>query len=340
MAITGTLLANKLLGTIMVDEIYGLAGNDRLFGSDGNDMLNGGDGNDILNGGMGADMLVGGSGSDTANYFWSGALTINLVTGEATGTEATGDTLDSIENIIGTKFDDTIVGDAGDNRLDGGAGSGVDYLYDGAGNDILLGGWGNDWIWADMGGTQDSYSGGGGVDWLRFDNLTKAVNVNLGKMTADSGNEHAKVQGFELVRGTLFNDVLVGSKTNEQLFGNEGDDTIRSLAGGDVINGGLGADTFQFYTADVAGSGGKFLGNDSLYGFDIAQGDKIDVHNMLIGITYSDLANVMSVADTATGLVISCRYSAITTKELPFVIVVGLQGMTLADLHDAGAFIL
>lgn len=340
MAIKGTIYANTMLGTTLADQFYGLAGNDRLFGGDGDDTLDAGDGNDNLFGGFGADQLIGGNGIDTANYSLSQAIAVNLATGEAIGTEAQGDTFSSIENLIGSKFNDTLVGDAGNNRINGGAGSGVDYLYDGAGSDVLLGGLGADWLWADMGGTNDVYIGGGGVDWLRFDNLTEAVTVNLAKLTADSGTNHAKVTTIELVRGTLYDDVLIGNAYANQLFGNEGNDTIRTLAGADVANGGLGADTFQFYSADVIGLAGRFLGNDSIYGFDLTQGDKIDIHNMLLGINYTDLASVVSVADTTGGLAISCRYSSLVVKEVPIAIVIGLQGTTLAQLQDADAFIL
>ena len=101
---------------------------------------------------------------------------------------------------MSVSYNDVLTGDAGNNRIDGGAGVGADYLYDGAGNDVLLGGLGADWLWADMGGTTDLYVGGGGVDWLRFDNLAEGVTVNLAAMTADSGADHARVTSIELVR--------------------------------------------------------------------------------------------------------------------------------------------
>ena len=90
----------------------------------------------------------------------------------------------------------------------------------------------------------------------------------------------------------------------------------------------------------MIGLSGAFLGNDSIYAFDLAQGDKIDVHNMLLGINYTDLDSVMSVVDTSGGVAISCRYSSTVVKEVPIAIIIGLQGTTLAALQDAGAFIL
>jgi hypothetical protein len=80
---------------------------------DGNDTLDGGIGDDFLLGGRGADALIGGAGIDTASY-WnsSAAVRVDLRTGQGTGANAQGDTFDGIENVIGSRFDDVLVGDA------------------------------------------------------------------------------------------------------------------------------------------------------------------------------------------------------------------------------------
>jgi serralysin len=61
------------------------------------------------------------------------------------------DTLNSIENAIGSRFDDQLWGDDGANRLQGGAGAdslmgygGADTLFGDAGDDRLIGGLGDD----------------------------------------------------------------------------------------------------------------------------------------------------------------------------------------------------
>ncbi len=98
---------------------------DILRGLGGNDVLYGGSGNDFLDGGAGADILIGGPGIDTAVYDLSGsAVTINLLTGKATGGEAQGDMLAGIENIIGSAFGDTLIGNSGTN--------GVNYKFSNA----------------------------------------------------------------------------------------------------------------------------------------------------------------------------------------------------------------
>ena len=109
-------------------------GNDILRGGDGDDNLFGGEGRDLLEGGAGADALNGGSGGDTADYSNSdGRVNISLLSGYASGGHAAGDTFDSIENLIGTRFDDRLVGNNGNNALQGMAGA-----------DVLMGNGGED----------------------------------------------------------------------------------------------------------------------------------------------------------------------------------------------------
>ena len=115
----------NLLGSRYADVLTGDAGPNRL---------DGGAGNDRLTGKAGADTLVGGHGLDTASYAASAAaITINLSGGTATGGDAQGDTLDSIENLTGSAHDDTLIGDAGNNVLEGG--DGADTLDGGDGID-------------------------------------------------------------------------------------------------------------------------------------------------------------------------------------------------------------
>ena len=61
-------------------------------------------------------------------------LIVSLVTGLATGGAGT-DTLSTIEDLIGSNFNDTLTGNSGANRLTGGAGN--DTLTGGTGADIF-----------------------------------------------------------------------------------------------------------------------------------------------------------------------------------------------------------
>ena len=84
-------------GTTAADTIDGSSGNDIIRGLFGRDTLNGMNGDDTLDGGSGADTLNGGAGSDTASYLdSSNRVTINLLSGEVTSGQATGDTLISL----------------------------------------------------------------------------------------------------------------------------------------------------------------------------------------------------------------------------------------------------
>jgi len=119
----GTAGADSWLGGNLADDIRGDAGDDNLRGGGGGDEIYGGTGNDVLEGGAGGDKLVGDAGIDTASYAYSGAgVTVNLASGTGTAGDAEQDKIFEIENVLGSDFADTLVGDVGNNVLDGGAG--------------------------------------------------------------------------------------------------------------------------------------------------------------------------------------------------------------------------
>ncbi|MEY8144525.1 calcium-binding protein, partial [Falsihalocynthiibacter sp. CO-5D18] len=155
--------ANTLVGHGGIDQLFGRSGDDQLFGNYGDDLLSGEDGNDRLSGGQGADTLIGGSGNDTALYTQAAsALRADLFYVAANSGDATGDTYSSIENLVGTAFNDLLLGDNNANSLWGGAGH--DTVYGRDGDDHLFGGLGNDTLSGNMG--NDSLNGGLGADAL------------------------------------------------------------------------------------------------------------------------------------------------------------------------------
>lgn len=130
---------------IGVENLVGSLFDDHLTGSGGTNTLNGGSGDDTLNGLGGADALVGGAGIDTATYADATArVQVNLTTNTALENQAAGDTLSGIENLVGSAFNDVLVGNGAANRLRGG--SGGDTLSGGSGNDSLFGGPGADML--------------------------------------------------------------------------------------------------------------------------------------------------------------------------------------------------
>lgn len=133
----------------VVDTQIGGSGNDRLTGDNGQDVLIGNGGNDLIRGGAGADTMAGGEGIDWLQYTGSDAgVTVDLnadpVTGmqAASGGDAEGDGIMEFENILGSSFDDFLIGDAGRNVIYGGDGD--DLLAGWSGNDVLNGGAGAD----------------------------------------------------------------------------------------------------------------------------------------------------------------------------------------------------
>ncbi|MGO4128605.1 calcium-binding protein [Inquilinus sp. YAF38] len=253
------------------DLLSGAAGNDVLYGQAGGDTLVGGDGDDWLIGGTGADVLNGGAGTDTANYAEAGAgVTLSLLAGIGTGGDAAGDSLVSVEHVIGSAFDDLIKGSAGADGLWGMAGA--DRLYGGDGADTLVGGEGNDYL---TGGTgADVLSGGNGVDVALYDSATASVKVSFAAGAGSAGDAAGDTyNNVENVVGSAFNDTLTGSAGANALWGMNGADVLTGGGGADALKGGLGADRFAYSAAADSTAAAR----DSINDFSHAEGDRIDL---------------------------------------------------------------
>ncbi|WP_076071793.1 pre-peptidase C-terminal domain-containing protein [Sphingomonas montana] len=138
---------DTLFGNQDADQVFGETGNDIIYGGQGSDTLNGGAGDDYLEGGLGDDRIIGGVGTNTAGYGnATAAVSINLGTGTAFGGAGT-DSLNNIQNAIGSNFGDTITGSVENNVISGGAGS--DTISGGEGDDVIDGGFGNETQFAD-----------------------------------------------------------------------------------------------------------------------------------------------------------------------------------------------
>jgi Ca2+-binding RTX toxin-like protein len=140
------------------------------------DTLDGGLGDDVLQGLDGADVLIGGDGNDTASYDLSATgLLANLAKASDNLGGALGDTFTSIENLTGSRFADTLIGNAGINMLRGLDGN--DVMQGGGGGDVMSGGADDDTLYGGIGA--DFLSGGDGADTFLFnswkDSGTKAA---------------------------------------------------------------------------------------------------------------------------------------------------------------------
>ena len=154
-----------------MNALYGNGGNDRLVARHDLDELYGGAGDDTLVDAAGSTLLEGGDGRDTADfsqYERFDGVGVNLIDGTAAGLRTRGelDQLTEIENVIGTRHDDILIGDDGRNRLEGLAGP--DTIIGRGGIDTLLGGDGNDYL-EDRDGNVDVITGGPGNDYAAPD---------------------------------------------------------------------------------------------------------------------------------------------------------------------------
>lgn len=163
--LNGTAVTDWLQGNSGADTLHGRGGNDFLYGNAGNDRLYGDAGDDTLHGGGGGDRLDGGVGSDTVSYGGSTSVTVDLTSGVTWGGDAQGDTLVSIENVLGSAQSDILNGNDSANKLWGSFGD--DYVFGQGGNDLLDGDYGDDTIIGGAG--NDTLIGGYGNDRLTGD---------------------------------------------------------------------------------------------------------------------------------------------------------------------------
>jgi Ca2+-binding RTX toxin-like protein len=306
--------ANVLAGDEGNDQLSGGAGNDILYGDgritiDTHDTGTSGpittyadvaaafpggftDGDDLLEGGDGNDSLYGGGGNDTASYAGAGGGEfVDLASGFATGA-AGDDDLHSIENVVGSAYDDQILGDGGANTLAGG--DGHDYLRARAGDDTLKGGNGDDYLGGGFG--NDVIDGGAGWDRAAFfSDATGGVHVdlNIQGVAQDTGQGMDTLVSIEHASGTTFDDVLIGNSGDNWLWGENGNDTMTGGAGNDLIeagpgnvtaDGGTGDDTFSLWGNGAAiagvnvslllqgGAQATGIGSDLLTGFENLSG--------------------------------------------------------------------
>ncbi len=147
------------------DTIYGTSGVNILGGYAGNDFLQGYAGNDALNGGAGEDTIDGGLGTDTLSYSTAtSGISFDLSLGSGSRGDALGDSVENIENVNGSNYDDVIIGDDFNNIIKGTLGN--DTLHGRAGKDTIYGGDGNDVLHSGANG--DKLYGGAGSDIFEF----------------------------------------------------------------------------------------------------------------------------------------------------------------------------
>ena len=213
------------------DTIIGTQFDDILIGGDGDDILDAGPGNDLVFGNGGNDTLIGGSGegndrldggigTDTVTYSSATqAVVVNLTSGLAFGDPAIGsDTLVDIENVIGGQGNDTIVGNAVANVLDGGPGD--DILSGLGGDDTLIGGAGNDTLIGGTGSDAAMFSGNR-ADYTLQTNADGSIVVT--DLRADGDGVDTLAADIEILRFADQDVLVVPTTTGDAAFGDECD---------------------------------------------------------------------------------------------------------------------
>jgi Ca2+-binding RTX toxin-like protein len=250
--IQGTPMDDVLTGTDLNESIEGLLGNDLMYGKGGSDQLWGAGGDDLYD---------GGDGDDYAQFYRSNiGIRVDLAIKGPQDTNEGRDTFVSIEDILGSAYNDVFKGDDGRNSLQGAAGDdflegrggddslfggdgvdeihggdGDDNIMDGIGNDRLYGDAGNDTFWSDFGA--NLYDGGAGSDSVNFFVATTGLTLDLALTTGQevAPSIYGTFISIENVQGTQFNDKLLGNAQDNTFWGEGGDDVIDGRGGYDVV---------------------------------------------------------------------------------------------------------
>jgi Ca2+-binding RTX toxin-like protein len=284
--------------------------------------LDGGSGDDLIIGGRADDILDGNIGTDAASFAnANAAVNANLLTGRAIGFGA--DTLARIENLTGSGFNDTLVGDnrpnlflggAGADSIDGGGGSdtasyagttavNVSLAPGGVGPDVLvrienlIGSDRNDTLTGNSvaniltgGAGDDLISGGAGSDTASYDGAAAGVRVSL----LVTGAQNTLGAGTDTLAADIEN--LTGSAGNDTLSGDERANILVGGVGNDSLDGGAGLDTASYAAASagvtvVLAAGQAFggAGDDTLAGIENVIGSAFA--DILVGTVGNNVFN-------------------------------------------------
>ena len=220
------------------------------------------------------------SGSSSAITTWVQDADRKVVNGNAADIEAAQDAgrlifgeLDGNDSIIatGSPGDQTLLGSAGSDTMDGGDGN--DVIYGNDGNDTMDGGAGNDLIYGNNG--NDTIIGGAGFDRLYGGDGQDTIyaGTNAGANTTNTGLEN-----------TYDRNYVTGGKGGDNLFGSEYRDTFIYTAtnSADLIaEAGKDTNTRDYITnfskGDIiqfaSNANIQFLGNGSANASNVAAGE-------------------------------------------------------------------
>jgi Ca2+-binding RTX toxin-like protein len=252
----------------------------------------GGEGNDQFEPGNANDTFLGGAGDDAVVYAGTdAAVDVDLQAGTATGGSGS-DTLTDIQIVVGTLFDDNLLGSNVNNILVGLDGD--DFIDGRAGNDIMTGNLGDDTIEQGAAADGADFIDGGGNTAPVANAPDVGDTVDYSKRTTDlylnPGGGAVSGAGGCPLDAACEDDTLFGLETflsgtgNDRFVGSANDEHFRGGPGNDNMVGGGGEDFFDFtdsaaaVTVDVVAGTATGNGNDTfdatVEGFNgSAQGD-------------------------------------------------------------------
>ena len=260
-------LSIQLDGAAYFEDVTGSGYDDTIGANAQDNVLTGGDGDDRYvfantTENLGTDTIVENDdeGSDTLDFDGmaqgSDGVTIDL---SVTGSRAVHDDLSldlpaaELENIVGSDYDDSLVGNADANILEGGQGN--DRLDGGDGDDTYVF-YGED----DLGSDEITEQSGEGSDTLDFSSFGGTVDADLAD--ADPQTVNATYLTLKIVNSSTVENVT-GSANNDTISGTSGANWLAGGGGADSILGLDGDDTLEGDTGDDELAGGD--GNDTYY---------------------------------------------------------------------------
>jgi Ca2+-binding RTX toxin-like protein len=271
--------------------IRGLAGSDTINAEGGNDTLVGGAGADSLNGGGFSGSLRSllsslaiannGQGGDTASYEDSpGNVFVSLAANLGLFNDAQGDTFNSIQNLIGSRFGDVLIGDAQNNDLNPGLSSGSTDVVNGGGgtNSLTL-----DYSLGDYG---RGMTGG-------FTNLATGSG-SISRSTSNGSNgldavSFTNIQRLFLIATSRDDSITGGTNlSGDVVFAGAGNDFVNGGSGIDYLDGGENVDTLSDDLSDKNGQGNlTLIGTDpanpiAFSGFNVSLSDGTRIANFEI----------------------------------------------------------
>ncbi|PID62777.1 MAG: hypothetical protein CR974_03275 [Gammaproteobacteria bacterium] len=219
-----------------------------------------------------------------------------------------------IENLKGSQFDDTLVGNKAGNVIYGGggndtinAGEGNDYLDGGKGQDTLTGGMGDDVYVVDSAQDKVIEEGGQGTDTI----LSAVSDYTLNSYVENI----VLLEGATNATGNAANNQLLGNNRDNVLVGAGGDDLLNGGCGSDTLTGGAGLDTFQF--SDLLDGSVDTITDFSLADDKIALAKDVfaglTTSNVLDYIHYDKTSGALSYDSDAGGSAEAVHFATLTT---------------------------